>query len=96
MARYLRFTVNVGTVFPKNVLEAFGLQKSKSGIYFYQGCVIIVPYFELLCNYPKIPQRKNYEIQGVNRFSKIYFLLWRYRGLYFHGKCGSTVAPITP
>ena len=28
MARYLRFTVNLGTVFPKNVLEAFGPQKS--------------------------------------------------------------------
>ena len=47
--------------------------ETKSGIYFYQGCVIIVPYFELLCNYPKIPQRKNYEIQGVNRVSKFYF-----------------------
>ena len=47
--------------------------ETKSGIYFYQGCVIIVPYFELLCNYPKRPQRKNYKIQGVNRFSKFYF-----------------------
>ena len=35
--------------------------------------MIIVPYFELLCNYPKIPQIKNYEIQGVNRVSKCYF-----------------------
>ena len=29
MARYLRFTVNLGTDFPKKVLEAFGPQKSK-------------------------------------------------------------------
>ena len=47
--------------------------ETKSGIYFYQGCVIIVPYFELLCNHPKRPQRENYEIQGVNRFSNFYF-----------------------
>ena len=47
--------------------------ETKSGIYFYQRSVIIVSYFELLCNYPKRPQRKNYEIQGVNRFSKFYF-----------------------
>ena len=47
--------------------------ETKSGIYFYQGCVIIVPYIELLYNYPKKPQTKNYEIKGVNRFSKFYF-----------------------
>ena len=32
MARYLQFTVKLGTDFPKNVLEAFGPQKSKSTI----------------------------------------------------------------
>ena len=47
--------------------------ETKSGIYFYQGSLIIVSYFELLCNYPKWPQTKNYKIQGVNRFSKFYF-----------------------
>ena len=29
MARYLQWTVNLGTVLPKNVSEAFGPQKSK-------------------------------------------------------------------
>ena len=142
MARYLQTTVNLGTVFQKNFLEAFEPKKSsftvgratllqpeglentfskncskvncwlqmsrhckklerkisktlgedtfcvfyfrifnvnffyetKSGIYFYQRSVIIVSYFELLCNYPKRPQRKNYEIHWVNRFSKFYFI----------------------
>ena len=127
MARYFPSTVNFGTVFPKNVLEACWPQKgsvtvckatflwieglqntflektvprltvnrkylaiaknqngksqkpqekihfaffilefsmstffheTKSGSYFYQGCVIILSYFELLCNYHKRPQRK--------------------------------------
>ena len=60
----------------KNILE-FSMSsffyETKSGNYFYQKSVIIVSYFELLCNYPKRPQRKNYKIQGVNRFSKFYF-----------------------
>ena len=47
--------------------------ETKSGNYFYEESVIIVSYFELLCNHPKRLQRKNYEIQGVNRFSKFYF-----------------------
>merc|ERR1712055_41566 len=40
---------------------------------FYFRSGIIVSYFEMLCNYPKIPQRKSYEIQGVNRFLQILF-----------------------
>ena len=47
--------------------------EAKSSICFYQKSVIILSYFEILCNYPKRPQRTNYEIQGVNRFSKFYF-----------------------
>ena len=48
----------------------FFFYENKSGIYFYQRSV---SYFELLCNYPKTPQRKNYEIQGENRVYKFYF-----------------------
>ena len=47
---------------------SYFFHEAKSDIYFYQKIVIIVSYFELLCNYPKRLQRKNYEIQGVNRF----------------------------
>merc|ERR1712212_676184 len=52
---------------------SYFFHETKSGIYFYQRSGIIVSYFELLRNYPKRPQRKSYEIQGVNRFSKFYF-----------------------
>ena len=85
MARYLQSTVNLGTVFPKNVLEAFGPQKSSFTVgkltflwpeglqsIFWKNCPYVNCESQISSHCKKL-ERKISKTLGEDTFSVFYF-----------------------